>query len=68
MWEALREIARQRDMTLHELVTEIDRERSASSLTAGIRVYIVAFYRLAASRAGWAVGPSPLRPPPSLPA
>jgi hypothetical protein len=31
-------------------VTQIDRERSASSLTAAIRVYIVNFYRTAAAR------------------
>jgi len=48
MWEALREIARGRDMALNDLVTEIDRHRGAPSLTAAIRVYIVDFYRSAA--------------------
>ena len=52
MWEALREIARRRGMGLHALVTEIDRERTASSLTAAIRVYIVDFYRAAAAATG----------------
>jgi predicted DNA-binding ribbon-helix-helix protein len=52
MWEALREIARHRQTTLHDLVTQIDRQREASSLTAAIRVYIVDFYRSAALRAG----------------
>jgi predicted DNA-binding ribbon-helix-helix protein len=66
MWESLREIARQRGMTLHELVTEIDRERTTSSLTAGIRVYIVAFYRSVATATGWAgLGPG-IRPPPTF--
>ena len=51
MWEALREIARQRDTNLNELVTEIDRRRDASSLTAAIRVYIVDFYRAAPMQA-----------------
>jgi predicted DNA-binding ribbon-helix-helix protein len=63
MWEALRDIARQRDKSLHEIVTEIDHDRTASSLTAAIRVYIVAFYRSAAARDGWAgaaAAPSPL--------
>src|SRR5260370_40642785 len=48
MWDALQDIARRLRMTLHDLVTEIDRARTASSLTAAIRVYIVDFYRAAA--------------------
>ena len=51
MWDALHDIARRRRVTLHDLVTEIDRERTASSLTAAIRVYIVDFYRVAALHA-----------------
>ncbi len=38
MWEALRDIARRRRVTMHDLVTDIDRKRTASSLTAAIRV------------------------------
>src|SRR5690349_115726 len=41
MWEALRDISVRRKVTIHDLVTEIDRERTASSLTAAIRVYFV---------------------------
>lgn len=48
MWDALQDIAQQLRMTVHDLVTEIDRERTASSLTAAICVYIVDFYRAAA--------------------
>lgn len=48
MWDALQDIARRLRVTVHDLVTEIDRERTASSLTAAIRVYIVDFYRAAA--------------------
>jgi predicted DNA-binding ribbon-helix-helix protein len=48
MWEALRDIARLQGVGLNDLVTEIDRRRQASSLTAAIRVYIVGFYRSAA--------------------
>jgi predicted DNA-binding ribbon-helix-helix protein len=48
MWEALRDIARGREMPVNDLVTEIDRHRGAPSLTAAIRVYIVDFYRNAA--------------------
>ena len=63
MWEALRDIARQLRVTVHDLVTEIDRDRTASSLTAAIRVYIVGFYRAAAAGDGKASA----EPPPRLP-
>ena len=49
MWEALQDIARRQERTIHDLVTAIDRDRTASSLTAAIRVYIVGFYRAAAA-------------------
>src|SRR5579864_7404078 len=52
MWDALHDIGRRLRLTTHDLVTDIDRERSASSLTAAIRVYIVDFYRAAAVPAG----------------
>jgi len=48
MWDALHDIARRRRATMHDLVTDIDRERTASTLTAAIRVYTVDFYRAAA--------------------
>jgi predicted DNA-binding ribbon-helix-helix protein len=52
MWDALHDIAHRLRVTTHDLVTDIDRERTASSLTAAIRVYIVDFYRTAALPAG----------------
>jgi predicted DNA-binding ribbon-helix-helix protein len=52
MWDALQDIARRLRATVHDLVTEIDRTRTASSLTAAIRVYIVDFYRAAALPSG----------------
>jgi predicted DNA-binding ribbon-helix-helix protein len=58
MWEAIHDIARRQQVTIHDLVTEIDRERTASSLTAAIRVYIVDFYRAAALHG---VQPEPAR-------
>ena len=60
MWDALKDIARRQQVTVHKLVTEIDRERTASSLTAAIRVYIVDFYRAAASPI---FQEHPIRPP-----
>jgi len=52
MWEALQEIVRQQETNINQLVTEIDRQRNSSSLTAAIRVYIVDFYRSAAAAQG----------------
>ena len=63
MWEALHDIARLRERTIHDVVTEIDRSRTASSLTAAIRVHIVDFYRTAALVAGQELPISPRRLP-----
>ena len=49
MWQALREIAGWRGISLNALITAIAEARDASSLTAAIRVYIVDFYRSAAA-------------------
>ena len=49
LWDALRDIARRREMTIHELATEIATHRTAGNLTAAIRVYIVEYYRAAAN-------------------
>src|SRR5271155_369265 len=59
MWDALQDIAQRLRVTRHDLVTGIDRERTASSLTAAIRVYIVDFYRAAALAAGQAQAVEP---------
>ena len=61
MWDALNDICRRRQMTVHDVVTDIDRMRTASSLTAAIRVYIVDFYRNAALHAGRAEAARPVR-------
>ena len=61
MWEALQDIAQRQQTTVHDLVTAIDRNRTASSLTAAIRVYIVDFYRAAAMRGSPAAPPTGLR-------
>jgi predicted DNA-binding ribbon-helix-helix protein len=61
MWEALRDIAGFRGVHLNDLVTEIDRQRVVPNLTAAIRVYIVNYYRTAASGInGTAVVPPPM--------
>ena len=63
MWEALHDIARRLEVTIHDLVTQIERSRTASSLTAAIRVYIVDFYRAAAVPGGQPQVPQPGRLP-----
>src|ERR1051325_4873672 len=52
MWDALQDIARRQHVTVHDLVTHIDRNRTTSGLTAAIRVHIVNFYRSVAFQAG----------------
>ena len=54
MWDALTEICRREDLTLHQLCALIDERRRASSLTAAIRVFIVNFFRSAATEEGHA--------------
>jgi predicted DNA-binding ribbon-helix-helix protein len=63
MWDALQDIAHQQRITVHELATDIDRGRTASSLTAAIRIYIVDFYRNAALSAGQPQAVQPTRLP-----
>ena len=52
IWDALADIAGRLNRTVNALVTEIERDRTASSLTAAIRVYVVDFYRSWAIRNG----------------
>src|SRR5215467_4398 len=52
MWQALREISAREGKTMHALVTEIDRGRRQSSLTAAIRVFLLDYFRAAATEEG----------------
>lgn len=54
MWEALREICRREEMTVHELCSLIDDRRGLSSLTAATRVFILMYFRAAATDEGHA--------------
>ncbi len=54
MWDALSEICRREGMSPHELCHLIDRRRQASSLTAAIRVFIMAYFKSAATEEGHA--------------
>ncbi|HXP77088.1 MAG TPA: ribbon-helix-helix domain-containing protein [Stellaceae bacterium] len=52
MWQALREISDREGKTMHALVTEIERGRAQSSLTAAIRVFLLDYFRSAATEEG----------------
>ena len=43
IWDALQGIARQEAVTMHELVSDINHSRTASSLSSGIRAYVVTY-------------------------
>lgn len=54
MWDALAEICRREEVTLHEICGLIDSRRQASSLTAAIRVFTLTYFRAAATEEGHA--------------
>jgi predicted DNA-binding ribbon-helix-helix protein len=52
MWEALRLLCEREQASLNEVVTIIDGERSQSSLTAAIRVYLLCYFQTATTEEG----------------
>jgi len=54
MWDALHEICAREGRSVHEICSDIDQQRSSSGLTAGVRVYIVNYFREAATEEGHA--------------
>ena len=52
MWDALKEICAREGRSLHDICTQIDRERTQSGLTAGVRVFILNYFRQAATEDG----------------
>jgi predicted DNA-binding ribbon-helix-helix protein len=52
MWDAITEICRREQRNIHDLCTAIDRTRDCSSLTAAIRVFVVHYFRAAATEEG----------------
>ncbi len=49
-WQALKELAEARGLTLSALIAEIDAARSQANLSSAIRLYVLAAYRAAASK------------------
>lgn len=54
MWDALAEICTRESRSLHDICRQIDRERTQSGLTAGVRVFILSYFRSAATEEGHA--------------
>jgi predicted DNA-binding ribbon-helix-helix protein len=52
MWDALQKLCEREGKTLNEVVTEIERRRAESSLTAAIRVYLLRYFCAAATDEG----------------
>ncbi len=53
MWNGLREICRREHVTIHDIATVVSsRKPSNSSLTAAIRVFVMAYFRAAATEEG----------------
>lgn len=54
MWEALEEVCRREGITIHDVSAMVDSGRSASTLTAAIRVFVLGYFRRAATETGHA--------------
>lgn len=65
MWDALQQVCSREGKPLNRLVTDIERQRVESSLTAAIRVYLLQYFTAAATDEGHRLaghgGPHPVR-------
>ncbi|MFN0042201.1 MAG: ribbon-helix-helix domain-containing protein [Alphaproteobacteria bacterium] len=61
MWDALEDICRRERCRLAELCSAVDSHRGASSLTAGVRVFILDYFRSRARLALVAGADSPVQ-------
>jgi len=52
MWEALQQVCSREGKPMNRLVTDIERQRVESSLTAAIRVYLLQYFSAAATDEG----------------
>jgi predicted DNA-binding ribbon-helix-helix protein len=51
-WNGMKEISSLRDMTLSDLVSEIDKGRRQGNLSSAIRLYVLDYFRNKASATG----------------
>ena len=54
IWDALAEICRREDLTLSELCERVNERRRESTLTAALRVYVLCYFKVAATEEGHA--------------
>ena len=54
LWDALDKICQREGLTRHQLCTAIDTRKRASTLTAGVRVFVVGYLGAAATEYGHA--------------
>lgn len=54
IWEAIEEICMREGLNLHQLCVRIDCEREERTLTAGVRVFVLQYFRNAATDEGHA--------------
>lgn len=54
MWDCMAEIARRERLSIHQIASVVAAIRQGSSLTAKLRVFIVGYFRAAATEAGHA--------------
>lgn len=52
MWEALEEISSREGRNIHDICTLVNEHRGTVNLTAALRVFIVSYFREAATEAG----------------
>ncbi len=52
MWDAVDEICMRENLSIHELATMVNGQRRGASLTAAMRVFALAYFRVAATGAG----------------
>ncbi|MGE0154448.1 MAG: ribbon-helix-helix domain-containing protein [Reyranellaceae bacterium] len=51
-WNALHEIARREGVSVHDVCTIVAQRRTRSSLTAALRVFVLGYFRAAATESG----------------
>ena len=54
MWLALFEVSAREKKSLHRLCSDISRKRGPNSLTSAVRLYLLNYFRAAATEAGHA--------------
>ena len=52
LWDALAEISRRENRDMHDLIKEIDAGRSEGTRTSAVRVFLLQYFRAAASVVG----------------